>query len=213
MPVMAQPAKEATPLDAVTGLVVQFSVPEPVATDKVIGAEAVVTTMLPEFSILTTGCALNTTPLLVVPGVVVKISFKVPVMEKVPDVAVVSPVLVALRLKPELAVPVISHPAKVAMPLDGGDRVGGAGQRARARGEGQGDRSARAGDHVAARVFDLDHRLGAERHAVGRVAWRRGEDQLGGRTGGQREGGARGGAGQPGRRRGQAVARAGRACD
>ena len=84
---MAQPAKVATPLDAVTGLVVQASVPEPVATDKVIGAEAVATTVPPEFSILTTGCALNTTPLSVVPGVVVKTSFKVPVMEMVPEVA------------------------------------------------------------------------------------------------------------------------------
>ena len=102
---------------AVTGLVVQFSVPEPVATPKVIGAEAVVTTVLPEFSILTTGCALNTTPLLVVPGVVVKISFKVPVMVKVFEVSPVSPVLVALRLKFVPAVPVISHPAKVATPL------------------------------------------------------------------------------------------------
>ena len=92
--------------------------PEPVATDKVIGAEAVVTTALPEFSILTTGCALNTTPLLVVPGDVVNTRCRVPVMEKVPEVAVVSPVLVALRLKPEPAVPVISHPAKVAMPLE-----------------------------------------------------------------------------------------------
>ena len=41
------------------GLVVQLSVPEPLATPKVMGAEAVVTTVLPEFSILTTGCALK----------------------------------------------------------------------------------------------------------------------------------------------------------
>ena len=66
---------------------------------RVIGAEAVVTTVPPEFSILTTGCAANATPLLVVPGVVVKASFNVPVMEKVPEVAEVRPVLVALRLK------------------------------------------------------------------------------------------------------------------
>ena len=116
VPVMAQPAKVATPAVAVTGLVVQASVPDPVATAKVIGADAVVTTVLPEFSILTTGCALKTTPLLVVPGVVVNTSFKVPVMEKVPEVAGARPVLVALRLKPVPAVPVISHPAKVATP-------------------------------------------------------------------------------------------------
>src|ERR1700728_837584 len=116
MPVMAQPAKVATPAVAVTGLVVQASVPEPVATAKVIGAEADVTTALPEFSILTTGCALNTAPLLVVPGVVVNTRCRVPVMEKAPEVAMVSPVEMALRLKPEPAVPVISHPAKVATP-------------------------------------------------------------------------------------------------
>ena len=119
MPVMAQPAKVATPAVAVTGLVVQASVPEPVATAKVIGAEADVTTALPEFSILTTGCALNTAPLLVVPGDVVNTRCRVPVMEKVPEVAVVSPVEMALRLKPEPAVPVISHPAKVATPRGG----------------------------------------------------------------------------------------------
>ena len=47
MPVMAQPAKVATPAVAVTGLVVQPSVPPglvPIA--RVIGAEAVVTTAL-----------------------------------------------------------------------------------------------------------------------------------------------------------------------
>ena len=54
-------------------------------------------------------------PLAVVPGVVVKASFKVPVMEKLPDVVPVRPVLVALNVKLP-AVPVISHPAKVATP-------------------------------------------------------------------------------------------------
>ena len=114
---MAQPAKVATPAVAVTGLVVQASVPPALVLPmaKLIGAEAVVTTTLLEFSILTTGCALNATPLLVVPGVVVKASFKVPVREKLPEVAVVRPVLVALSVKLP-AVPVISHPAKVAMP-------------------------------------------------------------------------------------------------
>jgi hypothetical protein len=112
---MAQPAKVATPLVAVTGSVVHASVPEPVATDKVIGAEAVVTTELPEVSILTTGCALNATPLAVVPGDVVKTNFKVPVRLKLLEVADVSPVLVALSVK-KPDVPVISQPAKVAIP-------------------------------------------------------------------------------------------------
>ena len=116
VPVMAQPAKVAAPAVAVTGLVVQESVPEPLATDKVIGAEAVVTTALPEFSILTTGWVLNATPLAVVPGVAVKASFKVPLIVKVLEVTEVRPVLVAIRLKFVPAVPVISHPAKVAIP-------------------------------------------------------------------------------------------------
>ena len=97
MPVIAQPAKVATPEMAVTGLEVQATVPEPLATDRVIGAEAVVTTELP-CSILTTGWVLNTTPLLVLPGVVEKTSCKPWAMEKLPDVAVVSPLLVALRV-------------------------------------------------------------------------------------------------------------------
>ena len=115
VPVMAQPAKVATPAVAVTGLVVQLSVPEPVATAKVIGADAVVTTALLEFSILTTGCELKATPLLVVPGVVVKTSFNVPLIVMLPEVAEVRPVLVALNVNVP-GVPVISHPAKVATP-------------------------------------------------------------------------------------------------
>ena len=39
-------------------------------------------------------------------------------IEKLPEVAVVRPVLTALSVKPEPAVPVISHPAKVATPDD-----------------------------------------------------------------------------------------------
>ena len=116
VPVMSQPAKVATPLVAVTGSVVQASVPPglvPIARET--GAEAVVTTVPPEVSISTTGCAANATPLLVVPGVVLNASFKVPVMEMVPEVAEVRPVLVALSVKLP-AVPVISHPAKVATP-------------------------------------------------------------------------------------------------
>ena len=117
VPVMAQPAKVATPAVAVTGSVVHANVPPGlVPMARVIGAEAVVTTVLPEFSILTTGCPLNATPLAVAPGDVVKISFKVPVMEML-VVSPVNPLLVALSVKLP-AVPVISHPAKVATPLD-----------------------------------------------------------------------------------------------
>ena len=95
---MEHPAKVATPDDAVSGLVVQVTVPEPLATDKVTGAEAVPTVKPLEFSILTTGWLLNATALLVVPGVVVNARCKVPVMEILPDVAVVSPLLVALSV-------------------------------------------------------------------------------------------------------------------
>ena len=116
VPVMAQPAKVATPAVAVTGSVVHANVPPGlVPMARVIGAEAVVTTVLPEFSILTTGCPLKVTPLTVLPGVVVKTSFRFPVMLKLLDVTEVSPVLVAISVKPPAA-PVISQPAKVAMP-------------------------------------------------------------------------------------------------
>ena len=208
MPVMAQPANVATPDEVVTGFVVQATVPDPLATDRVIGAKAVVTTALLEFSIATTGCALNATPLLVVPGDVVKISFKVPVIE----ILAVSPV----RPTTGGAEREAAGRAGDLTPGEGGDaagrgdRVGGAVQRARARSEGQSHRRGRGSDHVAAGVLDLDHRLGAERHAVGRGCWRRGESHLGGGADRQREG-ARGVARQHARRRAQAVARAGRA--
>ena len=98
---MAQPAKVATPLVAVTGLACRPAcLPALVPIARVIGAEAVVTTVPPEFSILTTGCALNTAPLLVVPGVVVKASFKVPLIVKCcPRSPMVRPVLMALSVK------------------------------------------------------------------------------------------------------------------
>ena len=99
VPVMAQPAKVATPAVAVTGLVVQATRARAGGHAERDRAEAVVTAVLPEFSILTTGCAVNTTPLLVVPGVVVNASFRVPVMVMLPRSPVVSPVLVALRVK------------------------------------------------------------------------------------------------------------------
>ena len=52
----------------------------------------------------------------------------------------------------------------------GGQRVGGAGQRARGGGHRQGDRAEAEVDHVAARVLDLDHGLGAEGDTVVRGA-------------------------------------------
>ena len=51
-----QPANVATPAIAVTGLVVQFSVPVPVASNSVTDAVEVVTTSPEESSILAIGC-------------------------------------------------------------------------------------------------------------------------------------------------------------
>ena len=74
------------------------------------------------------------------------------------------------------------HPAKVATPLDA---FLGLVVQLSVPDEGvKRDRGRRGGDHVAAGVFDLDHRLGGEVHAVGRVARRGGEDELSGRPGG-----------------------------
>ena len=100
MPVMAHPAKLATPLDALSGLVVQFSVPVPVAMDRETEALEPVTTLPFASSTLTTGWALNVTPLAVVPGDVVKFSWVADptASEKVFDVALVNPVEVAVRL-------------------------------------------------------------------------------------------------------------------
>ena len=57
MPVISHPAKVATPDTAVTGLVVQFSVPVPEAMDRLTDALEPVTTTPLEFSTFTTGWA------------------------------------------------------------------------------------------------------------------------------------------------------------
>ena len=102
MPVMAHPAKVATPDNAVTGLVVHPpSVPAPEARDRETEALEPVTTLPPESSTLTTGWALKATPLAVVPGVAVNTSWVADptASEKVGlEVAPVSPLEAALRL-------------------------------------------------------------------------------------------------------------------
>ena len=86
--------------------------------------------------------------------------------------------------------PVILQPAKVATPLVGGERVGGAGEGARrpAGADGEGDRGGRVGDHVARLVLDAHRRLGAPGRPVDPAAGLGGEDQLGGRAEGDGEG-------------------------
>jgi hypothetical protein len=69
--VIVHPAKVATPLDEVTGLVVHASVPVPDAIASVTGAELVVTTSPAASSTLTTGWELNGDPPVAVEGWVV----------------------------------------------------------------------------------------------------------------------------------------------
>ena len=73
--VIAHAAKVATPLAEVTGFVVHASVPDPVATARVTGAELVVTTSPEASSTLTTGWVLNAVPLVALEGWVVTTSF------------------------------------------------------------------------------------------------------------------------------------------
>ena len=74
MPVMAQPAKVATPLDVRwSGLVVQARLPDEAVSE--IDADELVTTLPPESSTLTTGWALKAMPLVELPGDVVNTSW------------------------------------------------------------------------------------------------------------------------------------------
>ena len=98
MPVRAHPAKVATPLEALSGLVVQLSVPdEGVSETKALEP---VTTLPLESSTSTTGWALNATPLVELPGDVANTKWvAVPaLMVKAPDAPVVRPVLAAERV-------------------------------------------------------------------------------------------------------------------
>ena len=73
MPVIAHPAKVATPLDALSGLVVQLNEPDEGVSE--MEADEVVTTLPPESSTLTTGWALKATPFVELPGDVVNTSW------------------------------------------------------------------------------------------------------------------------------------------
>ena len=99
MPAREHPAKFATPLEALSGLVVQLSAPDEGVSEMEALEEA--TTLPPESSTLTTGWALKATPLVELPGEVVNTSWVAdPVAsEKVGlEVAPLRPVLLALRL-------------------------------------------------------------------------------------------------------------------
>ena len=184
MPAREHPAKVATPLEALSGLVVQPSAPDEGVSE--MEALEEVTTLPPESSTLTTGWALKATPLVELPGEVVKTSWVAdPVAsEKVGlEVAPAQPGRSGAQAVARAGRAGDLAPGEGGHAARGVERVGGAAQCARRGGERNG--GARGGDHVAAGVFDLDHRLGAEGHTVGRVARRGGEDQLGGRPGGQ----------------------------
>ena len=98
MPVRAHPAKLATPLEALSGLVVQVSVPDEGVRE--IEALEEVTTLPLASSTLTTGWAVKATPLVELPGDVVNTSWvAVPgLMVKLVEAPVVRPVLAAERV-------------------------------------------------------------------------------------------------------------------
>ena len=86
-------------------------------------------------------------------------------------------------------------------------RVGGAGERGPGpglAGDSQVDRVRIPGDHVAATVFDTDHRLGGKCNTTGGTARLGGEDESGGRPGADGEWVGRGG-GEPGGSGGERV--------
>ena len=72
MPASEHPAKVATPLEALRGLVLQLS--EPDEGLSVMEADEEVTRLPPESSTWTTGWALKATPLVELPGEVVNTS-------------------------------------------------------------------------------------------------------------------------------------------
>ena len=73
MPASEHPAKMATPLEALSGLVVQVSAPDEGVS--MMEADEPLTTLPPESSTLTTGWALKATPLVELPGDVVNTSW------------------------------------------------------------------------------------------------------------------------------------------
>ena len=159
------PAKVATPLEALSGLVVQLSAPDEGA--RRMGADEEVTTLPLESSTLTTGWALNATPLVELPGDVVKTSWVADpgLMVMFPEVPEVRPALAAERVYVP-TVPVMAQPAKVATPAVA---VTGLVVQASVPDPGshrQGDRGRRRRHHGAAGVLDLDHRLRGEDDTV-----------------------------------------------
>ena len=99
MPVIAHPAKLATPLDALSGLVVQLNEPDEGVSE--MEADEVVTTLPPESSTWSAGWALKATPFVELPGDVVNTSWVAAptASEKVGlEVALISPLEAALRL-------------------------------------------------------------------------------------------------------------------
>ena len=112
-----QPLKVETPLEDVTGLVVQDNWPDPDVRFRAIEALVPETGLPPESSTLTTGWVVNATPSTVPDGAVVKLSWlAAPAVRVNVVVSVVNEPLEAVRVN-EPAVPTMEHPEKVAMPL------------------------------------------------------------------------------------------------
>ena len=105
------------PLAAVTGLVVQESTPEPLATARVIEALEPETVLPPESWTVTTGWVVKAAPLAAPAGWVVTANLVAApaVRAKLDVVALVTPVAEAVRVKLP-TVPVSLQPAKVAIP-------------------------------------------------------------------------------------------------
>ncbi len=101
MPVILQPANDAVPPVAASGLVVQAKVPPgSVPRARVIEFVAPVTVLPPASSTVTTGCVLQVAALVPPPGWVLKASWVAgpAVMEKVLLVAALSPVAEAVSV-------------------------------------------------------------------------------------------------------------------
>ena len=101
LPVILQPAKEATPAFALSGLVVQLSVPPGlVPRPRVTGLVALVTTLPPGSSMLTEGCVAHTAPSTPPPGCAVNANLVgLPIaMVRALLLVLVSPVAEAVRV-------------------------------------------------------------------------------------------------------------------
>ncbi len=197
LPVILQPAKEATPPVALSGLVVQARVPARVGADgqgdRVGGRGHRVAAGCPRR--VTAGWVAQTAPLAPPPGWVVKASWEAAPSGDVEGVAGRRGEPgrgggqgVAAGLAGDLAAGEGGHAARRAS-----SGLAGAGQGAPARvgADGEGDRSCWRRSPCCRLVLDAHDRLGRPGRPVGSAAGLGREDQLGGRAGRDVEAGAR----------------------